>query len=230
MAAFRTSRTALRRLTACTALAAGLLGADASAAPVAATCANPEIVIDLDDKSLNINYRDNSAVLHAVTIRQCDNSIEADEARSTGGIAFENSRWTFSGNVRIKASGGNMRSDKAVVEFRNNLISEAIITGAPAQFEQKRTDGNTSNGRANTIAYEAAGGKISLRDNAWLSDGCNEITGKQLVYNITQQRVEGQTRTNTTQTGNGRIRITIQPKTESDTGSPCAKKPPANKP
>jgi lipopolysaccharide transport protein LptA len=230
MAGFRTNSSVLRRLAAGTALAAGLLGVNAHAAPLAATCADPAIVIDLDDKSLNINYRDNSAVLRAVTIRQCDNRIEADEARSTGGIAFENSRWTFSGNVRITASGGNMRSDKAVVEFRNNLISEAIITGTPAEFEQKRTDGNTSHGHANTIGYVAQGGKITLRDNAWLSDGCNEITGKQLVYNIAAQRVEGQPRTSTTQTGDGRIRITIQPKSESDASGPCSKKPPDRKP
>lgn len=225
MAVFRTSNLALYLGAA---LAAGLLGPHAQAAVLAATCANPEIVID--QRSMNINYRDMSAVMRDVTIRQCDNVIEADEARSTGGVSFENSRWTFSGNVRIDADGGKLRSDKAVVEFRNNLISEAVITGEPANFEQKRTDGNTSNGRANTIAYEAQGGRISLRENAWLSDGCNEITGPQLVYNIKAQRVEGQARANSTQTGDGRIRITIQPKTDAGTGGPCSKKAPDKKP
>jgi lipopolysaccharide transport protein LptA len=209
------------------ALALGLLGVAARAAPVDSSCADPKIVIQ--GKVGDINYRDNSAVLREVTIRQCDNSIEAAEARSSGGIAFENSRWTFTGKVRIKAGSGNMRSDKAVVEFRNNLISEAVITGTPAEFEQKRVDGNTSVGHANTIAYEALSGKISLRENAWLSDGCNQITGKQLVYNITQQRVEGQSRTSTTQSGDGRITITIQPKTEAGPG-PCTKKAPVPKP
>jgi len=226
MAAFRTSKAALRHCAALTALAC-LLGANAQALPTAA-CANPEIVVEA--KPVEINYRDNSTVLRDVTIRQCDNRIEAAEARSTGGIAFENSRWTFSGKVRIKASGGNLSSDKAVVEFRNNLISEAIVTGTPAEFEQQRDDNSTSRGHANTISYEALGGRISLRQNAWLSDGCNEITGQQLVYNINLQRVEGQSRSNTKQTGDGRIIITIQPKTESGSGSPCAKKASAKKP
>jgi lipopolysaccharide transport protein LptA len=223
MAVFRTSSLTLQLAAI---LAAELLGSAAFAAPMAASCANPEIVVEA--KPVEINYRDNSTLLRDVTIRQCDNRIEAAEARSTGGIAFENSRWTFSGKVRIKASGGNLSSDKAVVEFRNNLISEAVVTGTPAEFEQQRDDSSTSRGHANTISYEALGGRISLRENAWLSDGCNEITGQQLIYNITLQRVEGQSRTNTKQTGDGRIVITIQPKTES--GSPCSKKPPDKKP
>lgn len=222
MAASRTSKRALRLAAA---LAAGLLGVDAHALTTAA-CANPEIVVDA--KSVEIN-RDNSTLLRDVAIRQCENRIDAAEARSTGGIAFENSRWTFSGKVRINASGGNLASDKAVVEFRNNLISEAVVTGTPAEFEQQRDDGSTARGHANTISYEALGGRISLRENAWLSDGCNEITAQQFVYNITLQRVEGQSHTNTTQTGDGRIRFTIQPKTESGT-NPCSKKAPDKKP
>jgi lipopolysaccharide transport protein LptA len=208
------------------ALVAGLLGVGARAAPLDGACANPEIVVEA--KPVEINYRNESTLLRDVTIRQCDNRIEAAEARSTGGIAFENSRWTFSGKVRIKAGSGNLSSDKAIVEFRNNLISEAVVTGTPAEFEQRRDDGSTARGHANTISYEALGGRISLRENAWLSDGCNEITAKQFVYNITLQRVEGQSRTNTTQTGDGRIRMTIQPKTES--GSPCSKKAPDKTP
>ena len=223
MALFRTNSPGLRLAAA---LATGLLGAAAQAAPAA--CVDQEIVVEAKP-GFELDYRKNSALLRDVTIHRCDMRIEAAEARASGGIGFDNSRWTFTGKVRIQAATGDLRSDKAVVEFRNNLISEAIITGTPAEFEQKRVDGGKSRGHANTIGYEASGGKISLRDNAWLSDGCNEITGQQLVYNITQQRVEGQSRTNTTQTGDGRIRITIQPKSASGT-SPCSKKAPDPKP
>ena len=225
MAVFRTNNLTLRFAAV---LATCLLGAHAHAAPMTASCANPEIVVEA--KPVEINYRSESTVLRDVTIRQCDNRIEAAEARSTGGIAFENSRWTFSGKVRIQASGGNLSSDKAVVEFRNNLISEAVVTGKPAEFEQHGEDGKSARGHANTIAYEALGGRISLRENAWLSDGCNEITGKQLVYNIIQQKVEGQSRTSTTQTAGDRIIITIQPKTEPGSGGPCSKTAPVKKP
>ena len=197
--------------------ACGLLG---RAHAAQTTCARPEIQIQADQQA-DIDIRNNVAHLRNVVITQCDNRIEASEARVTGGIEFENAKWTFSGNVRIKAEGGSLSSEKAVVSFRNKLISEATITGEPAEFVQVRDDGTTSRGHAKTIDYETTRGTVSFRKDAWLSDGCNEIKGETLTYNIRAQRVEGQ-KTPTTQTANGRITITIQPK-DTEGQKPCAK-------
>ncbi len=193
----------------------GLLGVAQAAEP---PCANPQVVIDA--KPAEVDYRNNHAVLRDVVITQCDMRIEAREARVTGGLDLEDSRWTISGDVRITAEGGRLRSDKAVVSFRNNLVSRATITGTPAEFEQQRTDGSTSRGRANVIDYQTANGTVSLRENAWLTDGCNEITGQQLVYNIRAQSVQAQAVPNAEE----RIRITIPGKAPD--GSACMK--PAN--
>ena len=195
--------------------AAGLLG---PAAAAQAPRENQAIV--LNAVPLVIDYRQNTASFRDVVITQGDTRIEAALAEVKGGLDFENGEWTVSGNVRIKAEGGSLSSDKAVVSFSNNLISRAVITGAPAQFEQLRQDGTTAHGRASTIAYEPVSGIVSLRENAWLSDGCNEIKGQELVYNIKQQRVQG--RQQQAQTGTGdRITITIQP--GGKPGDPCAK-------
>ncbi len=180
-------------------------GVTQAAAP---TCANQEIVVEA--KPMEVDYRNNNAVLRDVVITQCDMRIEAGEAQVTGGLNFDNSRWTVLGDVRITAEGGNLRSDKAIVSFRDKSISNATITGSPAQFEQKRADGTTSRGRAGTIDYETNSGTVSLTSNAWLSDGRNEISGQKLVYNIRSQSVQGQARPSTSG-GNDRIRIVIQP-------------------
>jgi len=186
-------------------LACGLLGV-AEAAP--APCANQEIV--LEAKPLEMDYRNNNAVLRDVVITQCGMQIQAKEANIKGGLNFEDSKWTISGDVRITAEGGSLNSDKAIVTFRNKLISAATITGAPARFEQKRDDGTTARGRANTIDYETTSGTVSFNTNAWLSYGRNEITGQQLVYNIRTQSVQGQTKSGAGK-GDGRIRLVIQP-------------------
>jgi lipopolysaccharide export system protein LptA len=188
----------------CVLWAAGLLGV-AEAAP--APCANQQIVVDA--KPLEMDYRNNNAVLRDVIITQCDLRIQAAEARITGGLNFENSQWTISGDVRITAEGGSLNSDKALVSFRNKVISSATITGTPAKFEQQREDGTTARGHANTIDYETTNGTVSFKSNAKLTYGRNEITGQQLVYNIRTQSV-GQPKPGAA-TGDGRVRIVIQP-------------------
>jgi len=188
------------------ALAVGLLGL-AEAAP--APCVNQEIV--LEAKPLEMDYRNNNAVLRDVVITQCSVRIQAAEAHITGGLDFENSHWTISGDVRITADGGNLSSDKAIVAFRNKLISAATITGAPAQFEQLRDDGTTARGHANTIEYETTSGTVSFITNAFLSYGRNEATGQQFVYNIRKQSLEpGQAKPGAS-IGNGRVRFVIHP-------------------
>jgi lipopolysaccharide transport protein LptA len=198
--------------------ATGLLGV-AEAAP--APCANQEIVVE--NKSLDMDYRNNNAVLRDVVITQCDMRIQAAEARVSGGLNFENSKWTISGDVRINAQGGSLRSDKAIVSFADNLISRATITGEPAEFEQKRDDGTTARGKANTIDYETTSGAVSFTTGAWLSYGRNEITGQQLTYNIRTQSVQGQS---VTMKEGSRMRIVIQPDKPPTTPEPDKEKKP----
>jgi lipopolysaccharide transport protein LptA len=190
----------------CAAVAGSLLGV-AEAAP--APCTNQEIVLDAR-QPLELDYRNNNAVLRDVVITQCGTRIQAGEARITGGLNFENSQWTISGDVRISAEGGSLSSDKAIVSFRNKVISAATITGAPAHFEQQRDDGTTARGHANTIDYETAHGTVSFNTNAKLVYGRNEITGQQFVYNIRTQSVQGQPKKGAAG-GDGRVRIVIQP-------------------
>ena len=66
--------------------------------------------------------------------------------------------------------------NQAVVEFRNNQIAKATITGQPAEFEQKRKRHRTT-WRAATrgeIVYEVAPGTVRLANDAWLTHGGND--------------------------------------------------------
>lgn len=180
--------------------------------------ARRELPIVVDAKPVDINLGNNNARFKDIVISQGDVRIEAAEAQVEGGIDFKNSQWTISGNVRITVEGGKLTSDRAVISFIDKVISRATITGTPAEFEQQRPGSALpARGRAQTIDYEINSGDVSLRDGAWLSDGCNEIRGEKLVYNIRAQRVKGQAAPG----GNDRVRIVVQPGSES--GNPCAK-------
>jgi lipopolysaccharide export system protein LptA len=168
----------------------------------------------IDVASSKIDAKGDSVVLQDVVITQGDTKVQADHARATGLDNFDNSRWTFEGNVRINGEQhGNLKSDQAVVEFRNKSISKATVTGNPAEFEQKRTDTDeTARGRAREIVYNVNDGTIRLSNDAWLSDGHNEISGPELVYNIREQRVQAATKPGS----DDKVHIIIEPKANED--------------
>ncbi len=201
----------------------------ATAVPAAATPALPghQLPITVDAASSEVDYRTNTVVFSEVVISQGAMRVQADHAHASG-LNFANSRWTFEGNVRIDAEPrGSLRSDQAVVEFRDNRIVRATATGKPAEFQQPRPDSQQmARGHADEIVYDVNEGTVRLSNDAWLTDGTNQISGPLLVYNIRAQRVQAASQAGTDQ----RVHITIVPqsvpaaKPHSEPGKP----PPAN--
>src|SRR5271170_6204603 len=178
------------------ALAYWAMGGVAAAAPAAPQPATPQQLpgeqpIKLDAASSEVDYKTNTVVFKDVIISQGTMRVQADHARATG-LNFANSKWTFEGNVRINAEEhGNLRSDSAVVEFKDNHILRATVIGKPAEFEQKRAASERmARGHADKIVYEVGEGTVRLADDAWLSDGQSEISGPLLVYDIRAQSVQ----------------------------------------
>jgi lipopolysaccharide transport protein LptA len=169
-----------------------LLGA-LTAAPLPAAIGDQPI--DVKAASSDFDYKTGTVVLNKVIITEGNLRLQADTAHAIGqttGLNFSDSRWVFQGNVRMDAApSGNLRADEAVVDFKNSHIARATITGKPAEFEQKRvaTD-QLARGHANQIVYDLSDGSVHLSQDAWLSDGQNEISGPLLVYNIKAQRVQ----------------------------------------
>lgn len=189
-------------------LLAGLVLTASAGAAEEEPC-NESVVVNGD--AVNANYKTNNIQLRNVVISRCDIRVAARNARATG-LDFDNARWTFDGDVRINVERrGSLRSDQAVVDFRNNEISKATITGSPAEFEQKRGDaGAMAQGRAGEIIYDVAAGTVKLSEDAWLSNGGTEIRSPQIVYDIRKEQVQSSTPPG----GNGRVHITITPKAQ----------------
>jgi len=180
----------------------------AAAASAAAALPTHPVPITVDAASSEVDYRTNMVVFSQVVISQGAMRVQADHAHASG-LNFANSRWTFDGHVRIDAEPrGSLRSDQAIVEFRDNRILRATANGKPAEFEQPRGDSQQmARGHADEIVYDVSQGTVRLSNDAWLSDGVNEISGPLLVYNIRAQRVQAAAQPGTDQ----RVHITIQP-------------------
>src|SRR5262245_3302651 len=158
-----------------------------------------QLPIQLKASSLNFDSQKGVVEYGAGTITQGDIRISADHA-VTSGVDFQDSKWQFSGTVRISMPESSLASDTAEVRFAGGAIQSAAITGAPATFEQKRKE-ELAQGRASRIDYDLRRGTVELDGDAWLSDGKTEITGEKLVYSTANQRVVSREQ----------VLITIQP-------------------
>jgi len=175
-------------------------------APAWAATHDAQAPINLEAASTDFDYRNNTLLFRRVKVSQGTLQVEAQEASATG-LEFENSQWSFKGQVRITVPDGKLASDLATVAFRDNQISRAVVQGNPATFEQRLEDGRLAQGRAKSIEYDVRAGTVRLLGDAWLSDSRNEIRGATLVYDITNERVAA----NPDQTDPGGVRITINP-------------------
>ncbi len=160
--------------------------------------------------SSKIDYKGDTVVFTDVIITQGDTKVQADRAHGTGLDDFNNSHWTFEGNVRITGEQhGSLKSDVAVVEFKNKFIAKATATGNPAEFEQKRSDiDETARGHAHQIIYNLTDGTVRLSDDAWVWDGHNAMSAHELVYSIREQHVQA---TADPAPGGNQVHFTINP-------------------
>lgn len=179
-----------------------------------------------DAASSEIDYKAHSGSFKQITISEGKITVRADRAHATG-LGQPSGQWTLTGNVRIHAPPhGNLTSDQAVVDILNNHITQATVTGNPAQFTQLGiAPGKVAEGHADQILYDIATGTVQLRKHAWLSDGRNQFSAPQLVYNILKDRIEATSR------GPGeRVHITITPRRTPGTGKKSATPPAAPRP
>ena len=163
--------------------------------------------------SSKVEAKGDTVVFQDVVITQGDTRVQADRAHAVGIDNFDNSRWTFEGNVKITGEQhGSLKSDLAVVEFKNKYIAKATATGNPAEFEQKRTDiDEVAKGHAHEIIYDVTDGTVRLSEDAWVWDGHNAMSAAQLVYDIRAQHVSA-----TSDPKKGPVTFTINPNAGGD--------------
>ena len=145
---------------------------------------SPRVAVTFEATTMNSDAETSVVHFEHITLNYGNMTVKADRALATSND-LKNRRWTFDGNVRINAEAqGNLRSDEAVVEFKDNQLKRATATGSPAEFEQKRSDSDiVARGHADEIVYEVDPGTIRLT-NAYINDGKKEFQAPLIVYSL----------------------------------------------
>jgi lipopolysaccharide transport protein LptA len=192
----------------------------AVAAPVKAS----QEPIDVTAQYEEIDGKNKSIFLRKVRIAQGNMTLTADQGQVNGtGVenAFDNSVWVFKGAVKVTMDQGVLISDEARVTFSNKVLSNAVVTGKPASFQQKiaKTD-KVAHGHADSIEYDVTKGIIRLTKDAFLDNGQFEVHGESLKYDVARQVSSAEA----SEQGSQRVHIIITPPPKSPAKTP----PPAN--
>lgn len=188
--------------------------------------------ISLDANNMSVESQTNQLHFTDITVAQGPLKIQAPLAEARGPeLDFDNSRWEFSGGVRIDFEGGNLVADNAVVTFRAKRIARAEAAGAPAQFEQKLDKyPEPAKGRAGTIDYDVPTGRVVMNRGTWFTYNGNEFRSDSIEYSVREQRLKSggvaPASPEAAPSGSGRIHITIRPDEESAPTAPTPAPPP----
>ncbi len=173
----------------------------------AAQITDLRLPISLDANSTDYDGKNSMLMFRGLRLTQGNIGIEADEGRASK-LDFQDSVWSFSGNVIIDVENGHIECESADLQFIDHQLKFATIVGAPATFEMKRTGSNeVTYAEAGTLRYDLDAGVIEFSGNATITEGGNQISSNFLVYNIKQQRISAQS----TGDGDGRVKITYTP-------------------
>jgi lipopolysaccharide transport protein LptA len=139
----------------------------------------------------NIDYGTNTAEFSEIVISQGDSRLTADRASATA-VGFTNSQWTFVGRVVISSEArGTLRAEQAILLFREGELTQVTAIGSPAYIEQDGTDSlHPGRGHADQIIYDVKQGTIRLNGHAQLSDGRNEISAPEFLYNVRDEGIQ----------------------------------------
>jgi lipopolysaccharide transport protein LptA len=147
----------------------------------------------IDSVVATVDDTTNTADFTTISVTQGGSRITAERAQATD-VGSKNSRWTFTGRVMITSEQrGSLWADKAIVVYRDGVLDQILATGAPARFEQRRTDSEQADhGQADEITYEAKQATYRLRGHPHISTASGlEMNAPMFLYRVRDGRLQG---------------------------------------
>jgi len=171
--------------------------------------------ISLDAVSSAFDQKSNTIMFRGLHLTQGNLGISADEAVASG-LDFERSEWRFSGHVRITVDSASIEADSAEIIFEAHSLLIVELRGDPAVFEDlSAARDHPIRGGANLLSYDNVDRTLRMTEDAWLSEGPNEFTGCNLIYNLEL----GQITSGSSECGEPVVITIVPPAISADSGS-----------
>jgi lipopolysaccharide export system protein LptA len=136
-------------------------------------------------------------------------TLEADSASIDDGSGVS----LYEGNVIVTQGSLKVWADRLWIHRRDGKTEKLISEGAPTRFRQLTDDQQEIKGRALRAEFYVDRDELLLYDEAVLEQGADQFRSDRIVYN----RATAQVRAGASAKGKQRVRVIIEPRTESNT-------------
>jgi lipopolysaccharide export system protein LptA len=130
------------------------------------------------------------------------------EAQDIDATLADDSESRLTGDVLITQGTLRIGAASAVITRTDGEIVKVLLEGKPASLQQEQDDGTPMSARAARIAYDVKSENILLTGNVAVDQAGDSMRGERIAYDLKSGRMNaggaGQ--------GDGRIRMTIQPR------------------
>lgn len=114
----------------------------------------------------------------------------------------------YKGNVIFTQGSLILKGDKVVIHQLGGSVSEIIVTGKPATFQQQQdTKKELVNAKAGKMKFVTKDERVYLSQNASVEQGENLLKGNKIEYNTRTSTVTAQKSKNNT----NRVHVIIEP-------------------
>ena len=134
--------------------------------------------------------------------------MDIDAGRQEGTLD-DRSPTILSEGVTIRQGSLDIRSDRAEISLsKNGNPQRAVLTGGPVVLKQQMDDGTPMTARASKVDYNLQTEIVVFTGNVSIQQPRGTMSGERVVYNLKTGRVDSGGE------GNGRVKMTIQPKSK----------------
>lgn len=133
-----------------------------------------------------------------VTVQAEDSDTELTEEGET----------RLTGNVAITQGTLKIQADAATLSRKAGEVVRVVFEGKPAQLQQENEAGALMRAQGNRIDYDVSAESVVLTGNVTVDQAGDSMRGERITYDLKSGRLKASGEG----AGDGRIRMTIQPR------------------
>lgn len=134
---------------------------------------------------------------------QQDRNLPVNVSAESGQYDADRGATHLSENVHISRGELDVHADEGYAYSTDGRYERVELFGSPARWTNVSEEGEETRGEADELVYELAENRVVMIGNARIQDSRGAFSGNRVIYDLDNERLEG----------DGGVNLTIEPET-----------------